>query len=55
VRAVVIPLRNSINPMCAVRFVQEVLGRPPVYERFAAVWPDVEVGPRLTRSVGPPR
>jgi hypothetical protein len=42
VQAVVIPLQNSINPMCAVRFVQEVLGRPPVYERDAAVWTGVE-------------
>ena len=30
VRAVVIPLTNSINPMCAVRFVEAVLGRPPL-------------------------
>jgi len=43
VRAVVIPLTNSINPMCAVRFVQAVLGRPPVLERLAAVWTNVDV------------
>ena len=42
VQAVVIPLQNTVNPTCAVRFVQEVLGRPPVYERFAAVWTGVE-------------
>jgi len=34
-------LRNTINPMCAVRFVQAVLGRAPVYELDAAVWPNV--------------
>jgi len=41
VSAVIIPLRNTINPMCAVRFVQAVLGRAPVYELDAAVWPNV--------------
>jgi hypothetical protein len=41
VRTVVIPLSHSINPLCAVRFVQEVLGRPPAIERGAAVWTDV--------------
>jgi hypothetical protein len=44
VRAVVIPLYNSIDPMCAVRFVQSVLGRAPVIEREAAVWTNVAVG-----------
>jgi hypothetical protein len=43
VRAVVIPLYNSIDPMCAVRFVQAVLGRSPVIERQAAVWTNVDV------------
>ena len=43
VRAVVIPLTNSINPMCAVRFVEAVLGRPPLDERSAAVWTNVSV------------
>jgi len=45
VSAVVIPLSYSINPSCAVRFVQEVLGRPPVVERGAAVWTGVDVAP----------
>ncbi|MGA3215348.1 MAG: hypothetical protein ABSD97_06615 [Acidimicrobiales bacterium] len=44
VRAVVIPLRASVNPMCGVRFVQAVLGRAPDYERDAAVWTDVHLG-----------
>jgi len=43
IRAVVIPMEPSINPMCAVRFVQEVLGRAPVYERGAAVWTNVSM------------
>ena len=43
VRAVVIPLRSSVNPLCAVRFVQAVLGRAPVYEQDAAVWTNVEL------------
>jgi hypothetical protein len=43
VRTVVIPETSSINPACAVRFVQAVLGRPPVVEGGAAVWSDVDV------------
>jgi hypothetical protein len=48
VRAVVIPLTNSINPACAVRFVQAVLDRPPVDEDGSAVWTNVKVS--LTSS-----
>ncbi len=48
VRAVVIPLYDTIDPMCAVRFVEAVLGRPPVIEGPAldtsAVWSDVDLG-----------
>ena len=46
VRTVVVPEGNakSINPACAVRFLTEVLGRPPVTERSAAVWSDVNPG-----------
>ena len=48
VRAVVIPLYNTIDPMCAVRFVQAVLGRAPVIEgpalNTSAVWTNVDVG-----------
>jgi hypothetical protein len=44
VSAVVIPLRDSVNPMCAVRFVQAVLGRAPDYERDAAVWTNLDPG-----------
>ncbi|MGA2530195.1 MAG: hypothetical protein ABSG36_13675 [Acidimicrobiales bacterium] len=44
VRAVVIPLSDSINPMCAVRFVQAVLGRPPLVERGSAVWTNLDLG-----------
>jgi hypothetical protein len=43
VRAVVIPLTNSINPMCAVRFVESVLDRQPVQEDGAAVWTKVDM------------
>jgi hypothetical protein len=43
VRTVVIPLSHAVNPVCAVRFVQEVLDRAPVIERGAAVWTDVHV------------
>ena len=42
---VVIPLSDSINPMCAVRFVQAVLGRAPINEHGSAVWTDVDLGP----------
>ena len=45
VSAVVIPLTNSVNPMSAVRFVEEVLRRAPVYERSAAVWTNVTLDP----------
>jgi hypothetical protein len=45
VREVVIPLSDSINPMCAVRFVQAVLGRAPINERGSAVWTNVDLGP----------
>jgi hypothetical protein len=48
VRAVVIPLSDSINPMCAVRFVQAVLGRPPSKESGSAVWTNVDVGAART-------
>jgi len=44
IRTVVIPVTHSINPGCAIRFVEAVLGRPPVIERGAAVWTDVDVG-----------
>ena len=45
---VVIPLTNSVNPMCAVRFVEAVLGGLAVYERSAAVWTNVDPDPELT-------
>jgi hypothetical protein len=41
VRTVVIPETGSVNPACAVRFISEVLNRPPTLQRGAAVWTSV--------------
>jgi hypothetical protein len=43
VRTVVVPEAKSVNPACAVRFLSQVLGRPPVMERAAAVWSGVDL------------
>ena len=44
VRTVVVPEANSVNPDCAVRYLTDVLGRPPIMERGAAVWTNVDFG-----------
>ncbi|MGC9963577.1 MAG: hypothetical protein ABSE47_17000 [Acidimicrobiales bacterium] len=43
VRTVIIPETGSVNPACAVRFISEVLNRPPTLQRGAAVWSSVQV------------
>ena len=43
VRAVVIPMVDSIDPSCAAYFVTEVLGRQPVSEDESDVWTNVNV------------
>ncbi|HXY42589.1 MAG TPA: hypothetical protein VEH29_00220 [Acidimicrobiales bacterium] len=43
VRTVVIPFADSMNPNCAIRFVEDVVGRSPVIEGGAAVWTKVSV------------
>jgi hypothetical protein len=46
VRAVVIPLTDSIDPSCAASFVTEVLGRQPSLEDGSDVWTNVHVDPK---------